>query len=1105
MIKENSLIGSYLVLQEKNGIVVARNTRTDCLDQLVKLPTRLGGQKAAFQALVRDLQGLMSLQNENAQIVDDAFEYKRAYYLALRFVEAAPLEKILRELKVLSMDEVKRLANQVGGALISAHGLGVVHGNLDIRNILVNKQGDYILSGFTDLPLSKYKKTPLKYKPGSAPELLAGEEASFASDQYSLAKLLKNLVDGAKKATDFKKSDLSQGMVNSLNKALNKNPNERYTDVNAFMRAFNGGAQANKNSTNAARSRAGQNSRKQDRPMDLSEIPPSYLPSDSMTSGAESALSQAISSSAYNRGFFDATGSVPAANAQNPYAMWSGVSPIEAQSHAETMRVGVGKPPIVVEDFEIAPAKTSNEDKDLSMRNIPKYKPAFDVDLSESSSKSADVPFPFDDETNPANPPRDRMRTFVLAFGMVLMILVGVTVALLGGNTPIIKLPGSKDVSANLDLSGVMQSTLAKGAFPTGTPDLISVVPIATQFPGLQTEVYAGTGGSLYLSPTPTATITLTPTPSATPELEVPGAFATAPANSGVYWDIVIQDSNQTTQEASSPDALGGQGPEIYWDILIYAPTAETALPMPLESNTEPLQGEIVPSVPTDGATGGDAAPEITSPEPVASDSVPTAPSSQGYYWDIVIDFPSPQETVAPNLQTPAAPAELPRTAETSQQTEAPTLNVVPTATPEALAPQAVDQTGIMGANLQTQVAVLLPESLSSPAAPVEQQAGPSIGDAGADIGIGSESQGNQGGSPIEFNFPTIVAPKPTPIPMQAGSQGSGSDIRVVADSKPSLVVTVVDGLGRPVADHEVMILPVERTSLNLIDTPLQIVPTIEYEMPLLPFLGGAEPDLGGRIGRTDSFGQIHFDLDPGSFQVVYVPSGQVDDSDAMAHYQVEVAAASRTELTLHRELVTVDFLNVEGEKVELPGLGLVRLEPQERGGPQDRNPAIIPLTPSLAASLPTAQNLGDSEAGNGGTAPESFSILDLTPGKFELVQIGQDSQDYTSTGLKLDILQGQAEPVEVQLGRLVLPASFLEQSGKVGDVLQVIQQVTASGSPSQSNEPVTSLTYQGEAVLKIDLLPGTYSLNWAGTEVQNIKILSGEASDVYVGHKGGK
>ena len=1066
MIKENTLIGSYLVLQEKNGIVVARDTRTDWLEQLVKLPVRLSGQKAAFKTLVQDLQGLMSLQNENAQIVDDAFEHKHAYYLALRYVEAAPLEKILRELKVLSIDEVKRLANQVGGALISAHGLGVVHGNMDIRNLLVNKQGDYILSGFTDLPLSKYKKTPLKYKPGSAPELLAGEQASFATDQYSLAKLLKNLVERAKKAADFKKSDLSQGMIDSLNKALNKDTNERYTDVHAFMRAFNSGAQANKNSTNAARNQAGHNSRKQDRPMDLSEIPPSYLPSDSMTSGAESALSQAISSSAYNRGFFDGTGSVPAANAQNPYAMWSGVSPIEAQSHAETMRVGAGKPPIVVEDFEIAPAKSGNSDKDLSMRNIPKYKPAFDVDLSDSSPKRVEPTFPFDDETNPTNPPKDRLRTFVLAFGMVLMILVGVTVALLGGNTPIIKLPGSKDVSANLELSGVMQSTLAKGAFPTGTPDLISIVPITTQFPGMQTEVYGGLGGGLYLSPTPTATVTLTPMPSATPEQEVPGAFATAPANTGMYWDLVFQDSNLSTPEPSTSDAVGGQGPEIYWDIQIDIPLEATAVAVPAQTTPEPLLGEIEPAAPISEPTGGELAADAPSPEPVASDSVPTAPSTQGYYWDIVIDFPSSLEPAAPNLVSPS--------------------------------PEPTSQTGSTDANLQTQVAALVAVPTATPEAPL-------LLPTSTEVATESAVQASQGGSSIDVLMPTLVSPKPTPVPMQAGSQGSGSELRVTADSDPSLVVTVVDGLGKPVADREVMVLPSNQASKAQIDTPLLVEPAIEFEMPFLPYIGSVQPDLGGRVGRTDAFGQIQFDLDPGSFQVVYVPNSQVPGSDAMAHYQVEVEASSRTELTLHRDLVTVEFLNVEGEKVELLGLGLVRVESQEIGGNQDRNPAVIPLTPGLAGSIPTGQIFGNLETGRGGAEPESFPILDLTPGEFELVKIGQGGRAYTSTGLKVNIPEGQVKPIEIQLGRLVLPAAFLEQDGKVGDTLQVIPQANAIGGPSQINTPISDLTYQGEAVVKVDLLPGTYSLNWAGTEIQNIEIRSGEASDLYVGPKGGK
>jgi len=1109
MKKENALIGNYQVLQEKNGIVVARDTRTEWLEQLVKLPTRWGGQKAAFQALVQDLQGVMNLQNENAQKVDDAFEHKHAYYLALRYVEAAPLEKILRELKVLSMDEVKRLANQVGGALISAHGMGAVHGNLDIKSILVNKQGDYILTGFTDLPLAKYRKTPLKYKPGSAPELLAGEEASFATDQYCLAKLLKLLVEKAKKATDFKKSDLSQGTIDSLNKALNKDANARYTDVNAFMRGFNDG-QANKNMSNAARNQAGQNSRKQDRPMDFSEIPPSFRPTGSMTLGAESALSQAISSSVNNSGFFEGNGSAPASNSQNPYAMWSGVSPIEAQSHAETMRVGAVKPQIVVEDFEIGPAKSGNAEKDLSMRNIPKYKPAFDLDLSNFSSKSADPVFPFDDEATPINPPKDRLRTFVLALGMVMIILVGVTVALLGGNTPIIKLPGSKDVSANLELSGVMQSTLAKGAFPTSTPNLISIVPIATQFPGLQTEVYNGIGGGLYLSPTPTATITQTPIPTPTQEIEVTGAYATAPANIGMYWDIVIEQDQESTEELANVDAIGGQGPEIFWDVQMDTPAAEASTPAPLPASDEPEA--IATGMPAPELAGTE--PETGQMEPIASretavadEWVSVAPSPEAFYWDIVIDFPNP---LGPSVPDPALATPAP----TVQNPVLPDTEIYPQET--ALSTPESSGESASPSNLQTQVAAIIPAITATPEAPlpttlalasnpVDVSANISAREAGGTNEPTQEGQAGQGGSQMDLSIPIVSAPIPTPVPMLAGSEGSGSEVRIVTDNRSNLVVTVVDGLGRPVVDREVMVLPIDNTSLSAVNTPLILTPATAVELPFLPFIGNSQSELNGGVGRTDAFGQIHIDLAPGKFQVVYVPSGPVTDPESMAHYQVEVLAGSKTELTLHRELVGVDFINVEGEKVELSGLGLVRKGTQAQTPSQESTPGIIPLDSVSVAYLQAAQEEQVPEVGRGGAEPQGFPIFDLTPGDFELVQLGQGGQEFTPLGVKVEVAQNQITNPEIQLGRLVLPASFLEQAGKVGDSLQVFQQVNAEGAVSQSNQPIISLAYQGEAVIKIDLLPGTYSLNWADTQVENVTIRSGEASDVYVGHKGGK
>ncbi|MEA4812915.1 MAG: protein kinase [Anaerolineaceae bacterium] len=1038
MIQENQLIGRYLVLQEKNGILVARDTRSDWLVQLVKLPRHWGGQKDAFKILVQDLQPAINLQHESAQSVDDAFEHKGSYYLALRFVEAAPLEKILKELKALSVVEIQRLAHQVGGAVQQLHMLAGVHGNLGQQNILVDKDGNYILSGLSDLPLSRYNKKPLKYKAGSAPELLKGEAPSFASDQYSLAKLLKTLIERAKKQDDFKKSDLPQGLSDALDKALSKAPDSRYKDMHAFIRAFNGAIQANKNHANAGRANTGSNARKQDLKMDYSEIPPSYFSSGTLTSGAESALSQAISGAAGDQAFFEGTGFMPADYAEqaaparasnaNPYPMWAGASPQASMSGQTTVRVGAGKPSIVVEDYAAGPAKSHGSDKDLSMRNIPKYKPAYDVDLSEAS-KSADIPFAVDDEAAISGARKERVSTFLLALGMVALILVAVTAALLGGNTPQFKLPGSKDVSANVLFNGAVQSTLAKGEFPAATLEMNSVVAKAAQFPHVQTSTYDGKGGGLTLSATPTATITVTPSAA------IEGAFAVAPTGQGFYWDLAMETPSQGATVGSNPVEAQPTPESIYWDVHIESEAARnttaTVLPEPNAEAPSGAQAKLMNANP--------------SPEP--------------FYWDIAIEFPS-----------------------------TPVVNI-PGATPM---PDAGTE-NTAGEYLQTQVAA----ALSTKAQPSPS---PTATPTSVPTEVPQPTSSAQGGIWPGYAFMPLPTPESTPVPMKAGSEGSSSELKVSPSHKTELMVQVLDNFGKPLADKEVMVLPSTTWQPGL-QTPIQIAATPEYIVPKLPIPVMDNGRFGGQSAKTDLNGQIIFDLDPGSFQVVYVSSNISEQKDSLVHYEVEVASGSKTELTLHRDLVTVNLVNVDGEKVNLPGLGLMRKEEVESASVSGQKPRVILLQP--ASTFAENQQTG---LGSGGSGQMTELYFDLTPGIFELVQIdAQSGQQVNPLGLTLDLAQGHTQSVAIELGRLVLPASFLEEHGKAGDLMRVIAQSELEHGTAQRSTAAASQVYNGEAVVKLDLLPGTYALEWGGTLIENIVIRANESADVYFGHKGGK
>jgi serine/threonine protein kinase len=176
------------------------------------------------------------------------------FYMAMQYVEGADLQTVLKSYRAdgefLDFKDVLRLTRQICSALDYTHQCGVIHRDIKPSNVLLNKQGDAIL---TDFGLALSLEVGTRGEVLGSPTHVAPEQAVSSanavpqSDLYSVGVILYEMLTGR---LPFQSDDaLAMAMMHVkdppppprlfrpalspeteavLYKALAKNPAERY-------------------------------------------------------------------------------------------------------------------------------------------------------------------------------------------------------------------------------------------------------------------------------------------------------------------------------------------------------------------------------------------------------------------------------------------------------------------------------------------------------------------------------------------------------------------------------------------------------------------------------------------------------------------------------------------------------------------------------------------------------------------------------------------------------------------------------------------------------------------------------------------------------------
>ncbi|MEX0819382.1 MAG: serine/threonine-protein kinase [Pirellulaceae bacterium] len=223
--------------------------------------------------LRREAKLARQLQNEHVvRVYDDGTDADGHSYLVMEYLQGRQLNEAREAAGELSIPRTAAIAKQILAALQEAHSLGVLHRDLKPSNIfLIDRDGSADFVKVFDFGIAKVmrnadvrasveltaKGTVLGTPSYMSPEQCAGSELSPASDLYSLAIMLYELLTGSlpfshknpvqvlmmhstQPPPPLPLAIASTHLGKAVMRALAKEPRQRFASADEFSRAIDG-------------------------------------------------------------------------------------------------------------------------------------------------------------------------------------------------------------------------------------------------------------------------------------------------------------------------------------------------------------------------------------------------------------------------------------------------------------------------------------------------------------------------------------------------------------------------------------------------------------------------------------------------------------------------------------------------------------------------------------------------------------------------------------------------------------------------------------------------------------------------------------------------
>lgn len=262
------IISHYSIIEKAGsggmGVVYrAQDTRLDREVALKFLPKGVNPTGDEAQRFMREARAASALNHPSIAHVYDIDEVDGQMFIAMEFIPGQSLAEVLEAEGCLPLDKARAIIDDVASGLNVAHEKGIIHRDLKPANIIVSDSGvskiiDFGLAKLNDGSVLTKDRSTLGTVAYMSPEQTQGSNIDQRSDLWSMGVLFYQMIAGKlpfdgsydqaivysilnenPNAPSSVNPALTPAIDTFFNKALAKNPDDRYSSTTAFVNDLN--------------------------------------------------------------------------------------------------------------------------------------------------------------------------------------------------------------------------------------------------------------------------------------------------------------------------------------------------------------------------------------------------------------------------------------------------------------------------------------------------------------------------------------------------------------------------------------------------------------------------------------------------------------------------------------------------------------------------------------------------------------------------------------------------------------------------------------------------------------------------------------------------